>query len=99
MSRPVSDIAVMIGKRMRYRRNELRLSMRELAKLAGLTATTINDTEHAHTRAKAETLLVIGKAMGVGVGYFLDDKEQLDDPLGILGICRDRSVVDDRVTD
>jgi transcriptional regulator with XRE-family HTH domain len=59
-----------VGARMRERRNRLRLTQQELAKLIGLTYQQVHKYETGINRLAAGRLHQLAGALGVEVGYF-----------------------------
>ncbi len=64
-----------VGRRVRELRlaRDPKMSMRELASLAGISSTRVNDLEHGHQpNVTVETLRKLASALGVPVAWLLD---------------------------
>jgi len=64
-----------IGRRLRARRRLLDMSQKEVAARCGLTFQQIHKYESGVNRISAAKLVLIGYALGVPAGYFLDGFE------------------------
>jgi transcriptional regulator with XRE-family HTH domain len=64
-----------IGKRLKEKRKELSLSLRELASRTGLTASFISQVERDLTSPSITSLRKIAQALGVPIFYFLMDHQ------------------------
>jgi len=62
-----------MGKRIRERRNSLRLSQEKLAETASVTTSYIGQIERAERIPSLETLVNISNALGVTVDFLLKD--------------------------
>lgn len=60
-----------IGSRLMLARKQQRLSMRDLAEMAGLSATAISKYENGKAVPRPSTLLRLGRALGVKADFFL----------------------------
>jgi transcriptional regulator with XRE-family HTH domain len=60
-----------VGARIRARRERIGLSAETLAARLGCPAALVLDYEAGRTRAGATTLMMLTRALGVDVGYFL----------------------------
>lgn len=54
------------------------ISIRELARRTGITASTISDWNTKHTNPTAEKIPVVCEALGITVSYFLKGTEETD---------------------
>jgi transcriptional regulator with XRE-family HTH domain len=68
---------VEIGLDVKRRREELDLSIRELARRTGLSASFISQLEHGKTQASLESLRLIAEELGVNMGFFFSDTDPL----------------------
>lgn len=68
---------VEIGLDVKRRREELDLSIRELARRTGLSASFISQLEHGKTQASLESLRLIAEELGVTMGFFFSDTDPL----------------------
>ena len=59
-----------IGQRIKLARNKAKLSMEELARLVGVSTTSISKFERDLTSPRQSTLLRLAKALSVGIEYF-----------------------------
>jgi len=64
-----------IGSRIKEKRQEENLSIREVARRTGLTASFISQVENEKANVSLESLRRIGNALGVQMLYFLSDLE------------------------
>jgi transcriptional regulator with XRE-family HTH domain len=69
-----------IGSRLRGKRKEEELSIRELAKRTGLTASFISQVENEKANVSIDSLRRISKVLGVQMLYFLTDIELQPEP-------------------
>ena len=67
-----------LGKRIRDRRKELRISQEKLAEMADLTTSYIGQIERAERKLSLETLVSISNALLVTVDFLLKDSIILD---------------------
>lgn len=65
-----------LGKRIKERRQELGMSLRELAKEVGLTASFLSQVERDLTSPSIESLRRISQALDVPIFYFLLEPDQ-----------------------
>jgi transcriptional regulator with XRE-family HTH domain len=70
-----------IGKRIRERRNALRLSQVKLAETAYVTTSYIGQIERAERIPSLETLVNISKALNVTVDYLLQDIIKMEEDM------------------
>ncbi len=68
----------MIGERIRAQRTELNLSLRDLAKKVGLTASFLSQIERNLADPSIKSLRKIADALGVPVLYFLAERKDAD---------------------
>lgn len=68
----------MIGQRIRVRRNELGLSLRELAEQVDLTASFLSQIERDQADPSIRSLRRIADALGVPIFYFLSEADAPD---------------------
>ena len=54
------------------------ISIRELARRTGITASTISDWNTKHTNPTAEKIPVVCEALGISVSYLLKGAEDID---------------------
>ena len=64
-----------IGSRIRQRRNELDLSVRELARRSGLSASFISQLERGKTKVSLDSLRNIAEQLDVSIQYFFTQPE------------------------
>ncbi len=62
-----------IGKRIRARRKELNLTIRELARRTGLSASFISQIEHNKTKVSLDSLRLIAEHLDTSIHYFFSD--------------------------
>ena len=62
-----------MGKRIRERRNSLRLSQEKLAEISSVTTSYIGQIERAERIPSLETLVNISNALGVTIDFLLKD--------------------------
>lgn len=65
----------MIGKNIRNLRNEKKLSLRALAELAGISKSTLSDTENGNNNTSVNTLQKIADALHVSLSDILVSPE------------------------
>lgn len=63
-----------IGKRMKFRRKELRLSLQELGDLCGLTASFLSQIENDQVSPSLNSLQSIASALNVPIFYLLTEE-------------------------
>lgn len=68
----ISELDLILGRRLRQRRRMLRLSQQVVAERAGTTHQQIQKYECGVNRVSAARLWQIAEALGVPVGYFFD---------------------------
>lgn len=70
----------MFGEKIKQLREEKRFSVRKLAKLAGLSKTTISDIENNHNpNPTRETIEKLANALEVPAGLLLEEESSLQD--------------------
>lgn len=67
-----------IGPRLRALRNRRGLSLRELAKLSGLSVNAISLIERGQTSPSVATLHRLATALGVGITFFFEEEKARD---------------------
>jgi transcriptional regulator with XRE-family HTH domain len=67
-----------VGERVRRRRLELGLTQDALAEKAGISKSFLSDLENGRRSVGAETLLDLGRAMGVSLDFLMTGKESED---------------------
>ncbi|MGQ9515816.1 MAG: helix-turn-helix domain-containing protein, partial [Anaerolineae bacterium] len=67
---------MVIGERIRKRRTELRMSLREVAEKAGVTASFLSQIERELADPSIKSLRRIAEALDVPVFYFLSDEQE-----------------------
>lgn len=60
-----------VGERVKQRRAELGWTQDALAEKAGISKSFLSDVENGRRSLGAETLLDLGRAMGVSLGYLM----------------------------
>jgi transcriptional regulator with XRE-family HTH domain len=70
----VLDDSQSIGARIRLRRNELKLSLRELAQQTELTASFLSQLERGHTNASVDSIRRICSALGISLLSLLPEE-------------------------
>ena len=73
MSRSSQNVDVLIGSRVRLRRQEVQMSQEGLASRLGLTFQQVQKYEKGTNRISASRLFHIAKALNVPVSYFFED--------------------------
>lgn len=71
VSSSAGDLQLRIGQRVRQRRAELGLKLRDLAERTGFTASFLSLLERGLTNPSVEALRKVAEALGVPVFYFL----------------------------
>jgi transcriptional regulator with XRE-family HTH domain len=66
-----------VGRRLRWRRRELKLSQEKLAEMLGLTFQQVQKYERGVNRVSAGRLYEVASMLGVSVGYFFDGVEEI----------------------
>jgi transcriptional regulator with XRE-family HTH domain len=79
--RRVQVVDLAVARRVRLRRLELGLTLRQAAELLGVSYRQLQKYETGHNRLSAGRLHRIAEALGVEVGHFFADV----DPEGLLG--------------
>jgi transcriptional regulator with XRE-family HTH domain len=69
--------SIKIGERIAKAREAHKLSVTELAERAGLSADLVKGIEHDELPASLTPLIKIARALGVRLGTFLDDSENI----------------------
>jgi transcriptional regulator with XRE-family HTH domain len=64
-----------VGQRVKQRRRELGMSQDALAKRAGISKSFLSDLETGKRSLGAETLLDLGRAMGLSLDYLMTGEE------------------------
>lgn len=72
MSNTPDPVDVFVGKRLRGRRIELKISQEKLGERVGVTFQQVQKYENATNRISASRLFRIAKILGVPVGHFFD---------------------------
>ncbi|MEA4908215.1 MAG: helix-turn-helix domain-containing protein [Chloroflexi bacterium] len=62
-----------VGARLKYRRQEIGISLRKLAQTTGLTASFLSQVEHGKANLSLNSLHRLAEAMDVPLLYFLSD--------------------------
>jgi transcriptional regulator with XRE-family HTH domain len=84
-----------IGKRIKSRRTELKLSLRDLAEKTDLTASFLSQLERGVTNSSLKSLQRIADALGIPLLYFLSDNSKRS-PV-VRAESRSRLDLDDRM--
>ena len=77
-----------VGRRIRWRRRELKLSQEKLGEMLGLTFQQVQKYEKGVNRISAGRLFEVGKVLDVGIGYFYQGVEEVGD-LAAMGFHED----------
>ena len=77
-----------VGRRIRWRRRELKLSQEKLGEMLGLTFQQVQKYEKGVNRISAGRLFDVAKVLDVGIGYFYQGVEE-DGDLAALGVAED----------
>ena len=80
-SRSAVDMDFIVGAKIRQRREELRISQKELADAIGLTFQQIQKYERATNRISAGKLFEVAQALDIPVGYFFQQPEGVAEDL------------------
>lgn len=64
--------SIHVGQRVRARRMQLQLRIKDLAERSGLSCPFLSQLEHGHTQASVESLIRISKALEVSLSYLVD---------------------------
>ena len=81
--RKATPIDEHVGRRIRSRRNELRLNLETVAKAIGCSTQQLRKYETGENRASAGVLHRLGKALGVRANYFFVDSDFIQDDFEI----------------
>jgi transcriptional regulator with XRE-family HTH domain len=73
-----ATMPTIVGKRVWRRRNELGLKQEDLAQKAGISKSFLSDLENGERSIGAETLLDLGRAMGLSVDYLMTGNGRRD---------------------
>lgn len=82
-----------VGRRIRWRRRELKLSQEKLGEMLGLTFQQVQKYEKGVNRISAGRLFEVGKVLDVGIGYFYQGVEEVGD-LAAIGFQEDGEEAD-----
>ncbi|TMF48719.1 MAG: helix-turn-helix transcriptional regulator [Chloroflexi bacterium] len=74
--RPSEDIRIRLGKAVRKRRNELKISQEDFAELAGLHRTYISDLERGTCNISLENIEKLAKALDLSISELM---QRVDD--------------------
>ncbi len=77
-----------VGRRIRWRRRELKLSQEKLGEMLGLTFQQVQKYEKGVNRISAGRLFEVGKVLDVGINYFYQGVEEVGD-LAAIGLQED----------
>lgn len=77
-----------VGRRIRWRRRELKLSQEKLGEMLGLTFQQVQKYEKGVNRISAGRLFEVGKVLDVGINYFYQGVEEVGD-LAAMGLNED----------
>ena len=77
-----------VGRRIRWRRRELKLSQEKLGEMLGLTFQQVQKYEKGVNRISAGRLFDVAQVLDVGIGYFYQGVEEVGD-LAALGVAED----------
>ena len=77
-----------VGRRIRWRRRELKLSQEKLGEMLALTFQQVQKYEKGVNRISAGRLFDVAKVLDVGIGYFYQGVEEVGD-LAALGVAED----------
>lgn len=89
------DQSIKIGKRVKTYRNNLELSVEDLAERANLPVTLVNDIEGGKVSPAIGVMVKLSRALGQRVGTFMDD-QAAKDPVIIRSTEREESVASHR---
>jgi transcriptional regulator with XRE-family HTH domain len=73
--RAIAEIDLHVGVRIQTRREQLGVSLGELARAVGISARTLRAHEAGAARLIPAELGAIATALAVGISYFFDDSE------------------------
>ena len=68
-----------VGRRIRWRRRELKLSQEKLGEMLGLTFQQVQKYEKGVNRISAGRLFEVGKVLDVTINYFYQGVEEVGD--------------------
>lgn len=71
-----NPIDVHVGKRLRLRRNILKITQKELAEMLGLTFQQVQKYEKGDNRVSASRLWDISQILGVPIDFFFEDIDE-----------------------
>jgi transcriptional regulator with XRE-family HTH domain len=71
-----NPIDVHVGKRLRLRRNILKITQKELAEMLGLTFQQVQKYEKGDNRISASRLWDISQILGVPIDFFFEDIDE-----------------------
>lgn len=77
-----------VGRRIRWRRRELKLSQERLGEMLGLTFQQVQKYEKGVNRISAGRLFDVAKVLDVGINYFYQGVEEVGD-LAALGVAEE----------
>jgi transcriptional regulator with XRE-family HTH domain len=84
----VGDIVSLIGPKLRGLRAAQRMSLQQLAAVSDVSAAAIHKIERNGMVPTITTLLKLGAALGVPVGYFVEEDEQPPEPVHYTPVDR-----------
>ncbi len=88
----VAELDLLIGRRIKQRRTEIKMSQSKLGERLGVSFQQVQKYENGKNRVSASTLFKISQALGIDFSYFVDN---LDKP----GFLHDSSCVSFRIRD
>lgn len=77
-----------VGRRIRWRRRELKLSQEKLGEMLGLTFQQVQKYEKGVNRISAGRLFEVGRVLDVGINYFYQGVDEVGD-LAAMGFAED----------
>ena len=77
-----------VGRRIRWRRRELKLSQEKLGEMLGLTFRQVQKYEKGVNRISAGRLFEVGKVLDVTINYFYQGVEEVGD-LAAIGVAEE----------
>lgn len=72
----VEELAFNVGRKLKKRRGELGLSLRQLSEKVAVSPSTIQKIENNRISPTLGTILKIAKGLGKGIPFFLDQEEE-----------------------
>jgi len=81
-----------VGSRIKTRRNELGLTMRELGRRTGLSASFISQLERSKTKVSLDSLRLIAEHLDISIHYFFSEPPQELSYAAALAPCEDKVV-------